>query len=103
MADRIDFGLDDNNDLLIVNGDFSIIESDQQHIADTINAYVGWWKEFPTDGVGIGYFAKSSSGGQQLSRKVKIELEKDGYKVDNPVIEFGTDGKLNIYPNATRI
>lgn len=103
MADRIDFGLDDNNDLLIVNGDFSIVASDQQHIADTINAYAGWWKEYPTDGVGIQMFANSSGGGQQLARKIKIELEKDGYKVDNPVIEFGRDGKLNIYPNATRV
>jgi hypothetical protein len=100
---RKDFGLDKNNDLLFSNGDFVIIESDQQHIADTINSYVGWWKEFPIDGVGIGYYQNSAGGAQQLARKIKIELEKDGYKVDNPVIEFGTDGKLNIYPNATII
>jgi hypothetical protein len=103
MAVRKDFGLDDNNDLVILNGDFAIVESDQQHIADTINAYVGWWKEFPIDGVGIGLYQNSAGGAQQLARKIKIELEKDGYKVDNPVIEFGSDGKLNIYPNATII
>jgi hypothetical protein len=103
MAVRKDFGLDKNNDLAFANGDFTIVESDQQHIADTINAYVGWWKEYPTDGVGIGYYQNSAGGAQQLARKIKIELEKDGYKVDNPVIEFGTDGKLNIYPNATII
>lgn len=103
MADRIDISLDDNDDLQIVNGDFVIDFSDQQHIADTINAYAGWWKEFPTDGVGIQLYQNSSAGGQQLARKIKIELEKDGYKVDNPVIEFGSDGKLNIYPNATRV
>jgi len=100
MAVRKDFELLDN-DLLFENGDFKISESDQQHIADTINAYPGWWKSFPIDGVGIGYYQNSAGGAQQLARKIKIELEKDGYTVDNPVIEFGTDGKLNIYPNAT--
>jgi hypothetical protein len=101
MATRKDFLLDDEGDLLFVNGDISIGNSDQQHIIDTCNAFVGWWKEFPIDGVGIGDFSMSAGGAQQIARKVKIELEKDGYNVDNPVVEFGADGKLNIYPNAT--
>ncbi|MBC7382248.1 MAG: hypothetical protein H7296_04540 [Bacteroidia bacterium] len=98
---RRDIGLDSESDLLIVNGDFSIVESDQQHVADTINANVGWWKEFPIDGVQIVDYSKSAGGAAKLARKIKIELEKDGYKVSNPVIEFGADGKLNIYPNAS--
>ena len=101
MAIRKDFALDNDGDLLFSNGDLVISPSDQQHVIDTCNAFVGWWKEFPSDGVGIGNFSKSAGGAQQLARKVKIELEKDGYKVDNPVVEFGTDGKLNLYPNAS--
>ncbi len=98
---RKDIGLTEDGDLMLVAGDLAIRESDQQHIADTINANVGWWKEFPTDGVNIISFAKSAGGGQMLARKIKIELEKDGYKVNNPVIEFSENGKLNIYPNAS--
>ena len=101
MAKRKDFLLDDDGDLMFTNGDILIGESDQQHVIDTCNAFVGWWKEFPIDGVGIGDFSKSAGGAQQIARKIKIELEKDGYTVDNPVVEFGSDGKLNIYPNAT--
>ena len=101
MTTNKDFSLNEDGDLLFLNGDFVISESDQQHVADTCNAFVGWWKEFPLDGVGIGNFINSAGGAQQLARKVKIELEKDGYKVDNPVVEFGTDGKLNLYPNAS--
>lgn len=101
MANRTDFALNDNQELVFKNGDLFINESDEQHIADTINAVPGWWKEFPTDGVGIIYYQNSAGGAQQLARKIKIELEKDGYSVNNPVIEFGKDGKLNIYPNAT--
>ena len=32
---------------------------------------------------------------------LKIELEKDNYKVSNPILEFDSSGNLNIYPNAT--
>jgi hypothetical protein len=102
MADiRKDIGLEQDGDLMLIDGDLAIRESDQQHIADTINANVGWWKEFPTDGVNIRSYSKSAGGGQMLARKIKIELEKDGYKVNNPVIEFDANGKLNIYPNAS--
>lgn len=98
---RKDIGLDYNNDLLIIDGDFKFVESDQQHVADSINAYPGWWKEYTTDGVGIGDYSKSSGDSLKLARKIKIELEKDGYKVSNPVLEYDADGKLNIYPNAS--
>jgi len=103
MAVRVDFAIDDNNELLFSNGDLALQESDQQHIIDTINANVGWWKEYPTDGVGIINYQNESGSIQKLSRKIKIELEKDGYKIDNPIIEFDNAGKLTIYPNATII
>ena len=98
---RIDLKLDNLNDLAIIDGDFKFAESDQQHVADTINAFVGWWKEYPTDGVGIADYSKSAGGNLQLARKIKVELEKDGYKVSNPVLEYDNNGNLNIYPNAT--
>lgn len=90
-----------NNDIVWENGDLSFMDSDEQHIIDTINAYTGWWKEFPTDGVGVGLYQNSAGAQQQLSRKIKIELEKDNYKVSNPILEFDSSGNLNIYPNAT--
>ena len=101
MALRTDFLIDTNAELIIKNGDFVFGQSDEQHIQDTINAIPGWWKEFPLDGVAVITFINSPGGGQGLSRRIQIELEKDGYRVDHPVIEFSPDGKLNIYPNAT--
>jgi hypothetical protein len=53
MANRRDYIEDVNGDLLISNGDFAIGNSDEQHIKDTIVAFSGWWKENPSDGVGI--------------------------------------------------
>jgi hypothetical protein len=98
---RKDFAID--SDLIIRNGDYVFEESDNQHVIDSINSHAGWWKEFPLDGVGISDFSNSTGGAQQLARKIKIELKKDDYSVENPVIEFSTDGKLNIYPNASRV
>lgn len=98
---RTDLKINDFNDLVIIDGDFQFAESDQQHVADTINAFVGWWKEYPNDGVGIADYSKSAGGNLQLARKIKVELEKDGYKVSNPVLEYDNKGNLNIYPNAT--
>ena len=59
-----------NNDLTIVNGDFAIAESDNQHLYDIINSFPGWWKEFPQVGVGIQNYVNSSGKQQELSRNM---------------------------------
>jgi hypothetical protein len=89
-----------NNDLVIVDGDLAISFSDQQHIQDTINAFPGWWKENPADGVGL--FAYLGGGGveQQLSRAIKIQLRSDGYSVSSPKVSTDPSGKLLIDPNV---
>ena len=97
MENRIDIQLDDN-DLLILNDDLVLVESDDQHIADTINAAPGWWKETPTEGVGIMKYLKGKNS-QELSRAIQINLKADGYD-SRPVISFNTNGKLTIDPNV---
>lgn len=82
-------------------GDFSVQESDEQHVADTINAFPGWWKENPADGVGIFSFINSSGREQEIRRSVILNLENDGYTLQNPVISVGIDGVMHINPNAT--
>lgn len=102
MAVRHDIAINSNN-LVVSQGDFAIAASDMQHIQDTINAAPGWWKEFPLDGVDVVRFSKASSDLQFLARKIKTELQADGYKVDNPIISLSPAGKLTINPNATRL
>lgn len=102
MASSQDIALE-NNDLLILYGDLAISYSDEQHIADTINAFPGWWKENPADGVGIFSFLESAGQEQALSASIKMQLQSDGYQVATPVISIGADGMLNIDPNATKV
>ena len=100
MARNFDLALK-NNDLLIQDGDFVITESDQQHIIDTINAFPGWWKEFPADGVGILRYLRSSGEEQRLCRDVKIQLTSDGYQVGNPKA-VTVNERLTLDPDARK-
>src|SRR3982751_1688082 len=101
--DRYDFKLDNDGDLDVVGNDFVYSISDQQHIEDTINAAPGWWKENPADGVNIRSYIKSAGQESILARKIKLELISDLYNVDNPIINYSPDGKLNIQPNVSSI
>ena len=74
----------ENNDLFIDSntGDFAIALSDTQHVQDIINSWAGWWKEFPTLGVGIKRYLGRSGGVQLTKRAIKIHLKSDGYRAD---------------------
>lgn len=89
------------NDYVFVNGDFTIAESDEQHIQDTINAFRSWWKQYPEEGVGIFSWIGSPSNRQEIQKAIRLQLTNDGYSVSNPVVEFMPDGQLLITPNAT--
>lgn len=101
MAAAFDILLDSDGDLIISNDDFKYGESDAQHIQDTIRAHVGWWKESFTDGVGISDYLNSSGNQQELTRKIKIQLQSDGYTVNNPKVLI-QGSNVTIDPNAIR-
>ena len=90
------------DDLLIRNGDFVIGPSDEQHIQDILNAFPGWWKQFPNLGVGIFQYLNGPSTQQQtIKRSVTVQLESDGYRVDPTSFEFDLNNML-ISISATR-
>src|SRR3989304_1295927 len=94
----------EENELFIdpVTKDFLIVESDEQHIEDIIIANVGAYKEFPLVGVGIEQYINASLNPQELERILKIQLKADGYRVGNPKVNFISDSKLLIQPDAIR-
>lgn len=98
---RKDISFVENDLVFSGNGDLMHVESDEQHIEDTINADVSWWKENPIDGVGILKWIGAPALRQKLQKKLRIELESDGYRVANPIVKFEPNGDLTINPNAT--
>jgi len=81
-------------------GDFVFAPSDNQHIKDTINAFPGWWKQFPLDGVGIALYKNARTNPQAVINKVKQQLESDGYVCINPTAQI-VNNILTVNPNAT--
>lgn len=103
MANRQDILLVNNSLAITDDGDFIMGDSDEQHIQDTVNAFPGWWKENPSDGVGALQYLNAAGNTQALSRAIKIQLQSDGYSVNNPQIQFENGKQLIINPNATAI
>lgn len=90
------------NDLQIRNGDLLIGESDSQHVMDSINAFPGWWKENPVDGVGLFQYSGSVGKEQEIAKAIKVNLTSDGYTVNSPQVSITASGQVTINPNATR-
>lgn len=82
MAMVKDIELSDELDLSIKNGDFVISESDQTHVIALIKSNRGAFKEFPLLGVGIDNYIASSGTNLVLKRNMTVQLESDGYKVN---------------------
>lgn len=102
MASSRDIALQ-SNDLLIINGDLAISESDVQHVTDNINAFPGWWKQYPADGVGLFSFLNSEGQEAALAQDIKIQLQADGYQVSYPSVLIDNSGTITINPNATKV
>ena len=103
MAVRYDIQLTDSQDILFKDGDFVINQSDEQHIQDSINAFPGWWKQYPLDGVGIAAYDKGPTSRQVIAQKIQNELKADGYSLGYPSVTLDANGKLTINPNVNAI
>jgi hypothetical protein len=102
MAVRYDIALVDN-DILFQNGDMVTSQSDEQHIIDTIEAFPGWWKQYPLDGVGIMAYMKGPANSQEISKQIRMQLLNDGYNANNPTVKLDSNGQLTINPNVEAV
>jgi len=96
-----DFALDENGDLLIINGDFVIEDSSNQNIEDILNSYKGYYKEFPFLGVGIFSYIRSTGRVLEMKNLIKLQLESDGFRVNK--INIIDLEKMEIEIDAERI
>ena len=98
MEDVKDIKLDENGDVQIVRGDFSIIESDQVHIEHILVSNKGFWFENPLLGVGIIDEINGSRTRQELKQTIRRQLVFDNFAVKK--IDVSTDYEIDI--NAVR-
>ena len=93
MAEVTDILTDEEGDLMVVNGDFSVGESTVQHQGDLIVACEGEYKQDPMTGVGAVNFV-DDEGPSEFLRKVRIQFTKDGMNVTRS--QMNTNGNLEI-------
>lgn len=90
-----DILLDEDNDLVIQNGDFKIGISDEQHKKLLLISDKGTFKQYPDVGVGIfGYLQDESTA--DLFREIRLQFTSDGMKVNSIRME---NGKIVINAN----
>jgi len=97
MAMVKDIDLETDLDLKIIDGDFAISDSDQNHVINILKAYLGGYKQFPLVGVGIDYYLASAGTQQVIKRNITVQMESDGYKVNK--IEVLGQSKYSIDAN----
>ena len=97
MAMVKDIDLETDLDLKIIDGDFVISDSDQNHVINILKAYLGGYKQFPLIGVGIDYYLASAGTQQVIKRNITVQMESDGYKVNK--IEVLGQNKYSIDAN----
>lgn len=84
-----DILLDDNNDLLIQDGDFVIGESEEQEIKCILQAVKNDYKQTPELGVNLVEFLNSSDSARALKQIIKLNLRLDGKENKRFKIEKG--------------
>lgn len=101
MIHAKDITLTDDGDLLFRNGDFVIDYSDARHQQHIIDAFKGFYKDYPLVGVGIFQYLKSAGTAAEIKREITIELEADKYLVNK--VDITTHPDLTIKIDAERI
>ena len=76
-----------DNDLVIVGGDFVVDDSTVQHQQDIIVCEKGWNKFSPLAGVGIYTYLNDSETVVGLKQAIRYELERDGQVVEKVEIK----------------
>lgn len=107
MAKRQDIRQSETGDIYInaSSGDFDIVESDNQHVSDILQAISGDYKEFPL--IGVNFFRFENSTGQQqiLESIIRTQLSADGYQVTKVVIPSTIENiqDIEVYANEPNI
>lgn len=78
MATEADFLLDDNDDLIVKDGDFVVGESLTQEVGIIIRANKGEFKQWPLLGPNLIQMVRKTISQDEINTRVKLQLQYDG-------------------------
>lgn len=81
-------------DLEILNGDFKVELSEQQHVQHILKAYKGQYYQNPLVGLGMARYKGASLNPQRLKQEIKVQLKADN--ILPKVVEVSPDFVINI-------
>jgi hypothetical protein len=98
MAKRQDIRQGSTGDIYIneITGDLEIVESDNQHVGDILEAVSGDYKEFPLMGVNFFRFSNSTGQSQLIESIIRTQLAADGYQVEKIEIPISVESLADI-------
>lgn len=86
-----DLLLNDNNDLLLHTGDFTIGESKMQQQRLVLQSHKGEWKQHPLVGVGVESFLEDEEV-EELFAEIREQFKIDGHIIKS--LELNNMGKI---------
>lgn len=85
MSEAVDFIDDEDNDMLIKDGDLATGPSSDQHIEDILLSPEGDWKSDPLIGVGLMNYKNSPdsiAARRGLRKRIETQLLLDGFDIN---------------------
>ena len=79
---KLDFAVDKDNELRIINGDFKISSQDLNQAKTIIDYDKGFFRQFPTLGFGLQNYIGTSISNGILVNGMIAELAKDNFSVE---------------------
>ena len=105
MPTAQDYLTGEDGDLIIEHGDFVFGPSDDMHVQDILTSTPGTWHESPLVGVGIKSMIEADytrATLDALDKKVRLQLEMDGFRVEDVEILLSGNDIQQINIDAER-
>ncbi|MFC5408001.1 hypothetical protein ACFPMF_01680 [Larkinella bovis] len=80
----------ETGDLLLRNGDLVVGDATDKHHEDIVIFHKAWNHFDPLIGVGLSKYLLDEGGAPGLTRSIRVELERDGNRVENVLLEPDT-------------
>jgi hypothetical protein len=75
-----DFINDEDDDLLIKDGDFVVDASEEQEIAEILKSNPGAWKQNPLTGFGLVKKIRAEVSEEEIKKGIDTQLSLDGFR-----------------------
>lgn len=78
-----DLRVDDEGELMFLNGDFDVVVANDEHAKSIIYSYTGDWVQYPSVGCNIQDYLNGDIDPVSIQGLIETQLKIDGFVIDN--------------------